>query len=90
MLQVSAEAKYDDESLSVRNLEASYGLFSGRLSRYLLTSLSHHDLRGEQYFEVTTKVSLIVSFQSYATTTQTNASTVVIKQANADATSSND
>lgn len=44
---MSAEAKYDDESISVRNLEASYGLFSGKLSRYYLSTLSQHDLGGE-------------------------------------------
>lgn len=42
-----SEAKYDDESIASRNLEASYGLFSGRLDRFVLTSLSRHDLRGE-------------------------------------------
>lgn len=47
MPQVNAEAKYDDESISVRNLEASYGLFAGRLSRYILSTLSQHDLGGE-------------------------------------------
>lgn len=44
--QVTSQAKYDDDSSSViRNLEASYGLFKGKLDRYFLTTLSRNDLQ---------------------------------------------
>lgn len=45
--QVNAEAKYDDESISVRNSEASYGLFAGKLRRFVFGSSSDFDLRSK-------------------------------------------
>jgi hypothetical protein len=44
---VEAEAKFDDESITVRNLEASYGLFNGQHRRFLLNSVTHFNLAGE-------------------------------------------
>jgi len=42
---VISEATYDEDNLIVRNLEVSYGLFAGKLDRYLLNTLRHYDLR---------------------------------------------
>lgn len=42
---VTSEASYDEDKESNRNIEASYGLFTGKYKRYILQSNElHHDL----------------------------------------------
>lgn len=48
-LQVNSEAKYDDNSITVRNSEVSYGLFNGELRRFFLGSLSYYNLQSKNW-----------------------------------------
>lgn len=58
---MQSEARYDDESITVRNSEINYGLYDGKLRRFYLQTATVHDLKSN--FSVTLDAShLLIGF----------------------------